>query len=141
MTLTRGQIEHIVGLAITAPSVLNTQPWQFFPHGDVIDVHAVPSRGLPAVDPAARETYISCGAAVFNLRLGIGELRRTAVTSLLPNPEDLAHVANVRIGGPMTLPADERQLADAISPPADQPRAVLGRAGVGSGPQRPVRRR
>ena len=114
MTLTRGQMEHIVGLAITAPSVLNTQPWQFFPHGDAIEVHAVPSRGLPAVDPAARETYISCGAAVFNLRLGIGGLRRTAVTSLLPNPEDVAHVASVRIGGPMTLPADERQLAEAI---------------------------
>jgi nitroreductase len=115
MNLTRRQVEDLVGLAITAPSVLNTQPWQFFPHADVIEVHAVPSRGLPAVDPAAREAYISCGAAVLNLRLGIGALRRTAVTRLLPNPENLAHVATVRIGGPMTLPADEQQLADAMA--------------------------
>lgn len=114
MILTKGQVEHIVGLAITAPSVLNTQPWRFFAHDEVIDVYAVPSRGLPAVDPAARETYISCGAAVFNLRLGIGGLRRTAMTRLLPNRENLAHVASVRIGGPMTLPADERQLAEAM---------------------------
>ena len=76
MILSRGQVEYIVGLAITAPSVLNTQPWRFFAHADAIDVLAVPARGLPIVDPAARETYISCGAAVFNLRLGIGELRR-----------------------------------------------------------------
>jgi nitroreductase len=115
MILTRSQVEHIVGLAITAPSVLNTQPWRFFAHADVIDVHAVPSRGLPVVDPAARETYISCGAAVFNLRLGIGSLRRTPIVHLLPNPENLAHVANVRIGGPMTLSGDELQLAKAIS--------------------------
>ena len=79
MILSRGQVEYIVGLAITAPSVLNTQPWRFFAHADAIDVLAVPARGLPIVDPAARETYISCGAAVFNLRLGIGELRRTPV--------------------------------------------------------------
>jgi nitroreductase len=115
MILTRGQVERIVELAITAPSVLNTQPWQFFAHSDRIDVQAVPARGLPAVDPAARETFISCGAAVFNLRLGIGALRRTAVVRLLPNPDNPALVASVRIGGPMTLPAEESQLFDAIT--------------------------
>ena len=108
-------MEHIVGLAITAPSVLNTQPWRFFAHDDAIDVYVVPSRGLPAVDPTAREAYISCGAAVFNLRLGIGGLHRTPVARLLPNPHTPTHVANVRIGGPMTLPADEHLLADAMS--------------------------
>ena len=107
-------MEHLVGLAIAAPSVLNTQPWRFFAHGDVIDVGAVPSRGLPAVDPSARETYISCGAAVLNLRLGIASLRRTPVVRLLPNPENPAHVASVRIGRPMTLSEDGRRLADAI---------------------------
>ena len=115
MILSRGQAEHIVGLAITAPSVLNTQPWRFFAHDDSIDVFVVPSRGLPVVDPRAREAYISCGAAVFNLRLGIGGLRRTPVVRLLPNPDVPAHVANVRIGGPMTLPPDERHLADAMT--------------------------
>ncbi|HEY9351178.1 MAG TPA: hypothetical protein VIP75_10830 [Acidothermales bacterium] len=114
MILSRQQVEHVVGLAISAPSVLNTQPWRFFAHGDVIDVYALPSRGLPAVDPTAREAYISCGAAVFNLRLAIGMLRRTPVVRLLPDAENVTHVANVRIGDTMTLTVDERQLAHAI---------------------------
>lgn len=114
MILSRQQLEHVVGLAITAPSVLNTQPWRFTAHADVIDVFAVPALEVPVVDPAARETHISCGAAVFNLRLAIAALGRTPVVRLLPNPENRLHVAQVRISGPGALQPHERPLADAI---------------------------
>jgi hypothetical protein len=112
--LTRPQVEQVIAAAIAAPSVLNTQPWRFHAHDDVIDVHAIPSRGLPAVDPSAREAHISCGAALLNLRLAIAAAGRTPIVRLLPDPENRAHVARVRVGGPMTQSPDERRLADAI---------------------------
>ena len=107
------QVEHIVGLAITALSVLNVQPWRFFAHDDAIDVYVVPSRGLPlSIQPPGR--VHPCGAAVFNLwELAASTGHRVA--RLLPNPHTPTHVANVRIGGPMTLPADEHLLANAMS--------------------------
>jgi Putative TM nitroreductase len=100
--LTRPQVEQVIAAAIAAPSVLNTQPWRFHAHDDVIDVHAIPSRGLPAVDPSAREAHISCGAALLNLRLAIAAAGRTPIVRLLPDPENRAHMARERVGGPMT---------------------------------------
>jgi Nitroreductase family len=113
--LTRGQVEQVIAAAIAAPSVLNTQPWRFHAHDGVIDVYAVPTRGLPAVDPAAREAHISCGAAVLNLRLALTAIGRTPIVRLLPDRENRAHVARVRVGGPTTPSSDERRLADAIA--------------------------
>jgi Nitroreductase family len=112
--LTRAQVEQVVAAAIAAPSVLNTQPWRFHSHDDVIDLYAIPTRGLPAVDPSAREAHISCGAALLNLRLAIAAAGRTPVVRLLPDPENRAHVARVRIAGRRTTLPDERLLADAI---------------------------
>ena len=114
MILARETVEQLVLAAIAAPSVLNTQPWHFSAHDDVIDVHAVPTRGLPAVDPSAREAHISCGAAVLNLRLALAVAGRTPIVRLLPDRENRAHVARVRIGGPMTAAPDECELAAAI---------------------------
>lgn len=47
MMLTRPGLEQAVGAALSAPSVMNTQPWRFRVYGDVIDLVADPSRGLP----------------------------------------------------------------------------------------------
>ena len=120
-----GQVEYIVGLAITAPSVLNTQPWRFFAHDDAIDVFAVPSRGLPVVDPTAREAYISCGAAVFNLRLGIGGLvgRRWSGCCRTREPGACRQRAHRR---PDDAPGRRASSVRRHVPPAHQPRTVLG---------------
>jgi hypothetical protein len=58
-----------LGYAILAPSSHNTQPWKFAIIGDELLLLADRTRSLPVVDPFDRELVISCGAALFNLRV------------------------------------------------------------------------
>jgi nitroreductase len=60
-----------VAAAARAPSVHNTQPWLFRLVDGAIEVHADTDRQLPVADPAGRAMRVSCGAALFNLRLAL----------------------------------------------------------------------
>jgi len=106
--------KHLVGSAILAPSVLNTQPWLFHGHGEVINVHADASRMLPVIDPTGRAAMISCAAATFNLRLAIQASGRQPVVHLLPDVDDALHVARVGLTGPAEMTTAERTLYQAI---------------------------
>ena len=57
-----------------APSVHNTQPWWFGTDGQAISLYADASRQLTVADPSGREMLISCGAALFTVRLGLRAL-------------------------------------------------------------------
>jgi hypothetical protein len=113
-TLTRHEVEAAVAAAVSAPSVLNTQPWLFRSRGDVIDLFGDRRRMLQVTDPGERALCISCGAALMNLRLAIEHLWRAPEVELLPTPGDDQHLATVRIGGPYAPPADERNLYSEI---------------------------
>ncbi len=84
--LTPGAAAAVVEIAARAPSVHNTQPWRFRIAGDVIELHADPDRLLIQIDPVARELLISCGAALFGLRLGLRQLGYLPVVELWPDP-------------------------------------------------------
>ena len=79
----------------------------------MIDVYTLPSRGLPAVDPTARRRT-SRAAPRYSTCAWPSACSVAPVVRLLPDAENVTHVANVRIGDSMTLAADERQLAHAI---------------------------
>jgi len=74
-----------VRAAIMAPSIHNTQPWQFASREDGICLYADFSRHLPRTDPAGRELVISCGAASMNLQLAMRHLGFAADVRLLPD--------------------------------------------------------
>ena len=59
---------YLIAVAGRAPSVHNTQPWRFTVSRDAIELQADVSRRL-RVDPDGREMVISCGAALYGLRL------------------------------------------------------------------------
>jgi hypothetical protein len=90
-------IQFAVAAAVHAPSVHNTQPWRFG-HGErAIDVYADTGRRLRVADPAGRELMISCGAAVFTLRVAMRYLGSLPHVRLFPDS------LPPRAGGPGVL--------------------------------------
>src|SRR5260370_13611296 len=105
---------HLIAAAARAPSVHNSQPWRFRAGRDVIELHADRSRSLARVDPAGREALISCGAALFGLRLAVRELGYVPDVQLLPDPRQPHVLARVRLGARMPITPREQQMLTAM---------------------------
>src|SRR5260370_39768333 len=75
----------MLATAARAPSVHNTQPWRFAVPPHAIDLYADPARRLRQ-DRGGREMLISCGAALFGLRLAVRDLGHRPAGSLFPDP-------------------------------------------------------
>jgi hypothetical protein len=121
------QVGYLITTAARAPSVHNTQPWRFKVSEDAIELYADPRRKL-RVDPAGREMLISCGAALFGLRLAIRSLGYQPIVELLPDPARLRLLARVRLSGGTPLSDTERRMLEAVphrhthrGPFADEP--------------------
>ncbi|MGO9504471.1 MAG: Acg family FMN-binding oxidoreductase [Streptosporangiaceae bacterium] len=106
----------LVEAAAAAPSLHNTQPWQFVVSlaAQTVDIHADPSRALPHADPQGRGVHIACGAALLNLRLAVGDLGGEPVVRLLPSAADPLLLATVRIAGARQIRREEHDLRAAI---------------------------
>lgn len=85
-----------VAAAVLAPSVHNSQPWWFSDQEHEITVHADVERRLEVADPGGREMLISCGAALFNVRVALRYLGYVPVAAILPDPDLPGLVARVR---------------------------------------------
>jgi nitroreductase len=112
--LTPAAVATAVAMAARAPSVHNTQPWRFHIAGEVIELHADPDRLLTQIDPAGRELTISCGAALFGLRLGLRQLGYLPAVELWPDPAQPWLVARAWPEGPAALNAVEAELLAAV---------------------------
>jgi hypothetical protein len=108
-----GQVGYLIATAARAPSVHNTQPWRFKAGPDAIELYADPRRKL-RVDPVGREMLISCGAALFGLRLAVRSLGYQPLVELLPDPARLRLLARVRLGAVAPMSADERGMLEAM---------------------------
>ncbi|HEX4458849.1 MAG TPA: nitroreductase [Polyangia bacterium] len=100
--------------AILAPSSHNSQPWRFFIHGNRLDLKADRTRALPVVDPDHRELVISCGAALFHLRLALRYCGYEALVERSPACFAGDVLATVRIGRPRERSSDDEWLFAAI---------------------------
>ena len=108
-----GRVDYMIMMAARAPSVHNTQPWRFKVTEDVIELYADPRRKL-RVDPAGREMLISCGAALFGLRLAARSLGYQPIVQLLPDPDRLRLLARVRLSAGEPLTDTERRMLEAV---------------------------
>jgi hypothetical protein len=82
-----GIIRRLLSAAGAAPSIHNTQPWKFRVVRDVIELRGDPERMLWVADPKGRALHLSCGAALFNLRLAIRMLGGKPLVWPLPDPQ------------------------------------------------------
>ena len=111
-----GQAGYLIRLAARAPSLHNTQPWRFKVSQDALELHADTERQL-RVDPDGREMLISCGAALYGLRLAIRSLGRMPEVELLPDTAATAGrrpLAQVRLGPAAPVTAAEQQMLKAV---------------------------
>jgi len=107
------QVGYLIATAARAPSVHNTQPWRFKVSRYKIELYADLRRKL-RVDPLGREMLISCGAAVFGLRLGVRSLGYLPVVELLPDPDRLRLLARMRLGPAQPITAREQEMLKAL---------------------------
>jgi hypothetical protein len=111
---TADKLRFMLNYAVLAPSSHNSQPWLFDIAGKSVDIYADRTQCLPVVDPLDRELKISCGAALFFLRIATRHFGYTDVVELLPDSDRPDLLARVRLGGPHEATKDEQVLFDAI---------------------------
>jgi hypothetical protein len=103
-----------VQLACRAPSLHNSQPWQWVAQGAGLRLYVDRSRILCSTDKTGREAYISCGAVLDHLRVAMAAAGCTAKVDRFPDPKNLDHLASLDFS-PMSLVTDgHRRRADAI---------------------------
>jgi nitroreductase len=104
--LSPDEVTAVLEAAAMAPSVHNSQPWRFRVLPDRIELHADPTRRLPATDPDDKELRLACGAALTNLRIALEAFGLRPVVTLLPLHTGGEALATVRRGGHVT-PSDQ----------------------------------
>ncbi len=109
------RLRFMLGYAILAPSSHNSQPWLFRLRGDHVEVCADRTRALPVLDPHDRELAISCGAALFNLRIAARHFGCHLTVELLPEPEHHDLLARVALGEKKASSHEENTLFAAIT--------------------------
>ncbi|TMS00276.1 Acg family FMN-binding oxidoreductase [Nonomuraea basaltis] len=109
-------VRRLLVAAGQAPSVLNTQPWRFRVAGhELVELYSDAERRLRVSDPRGRSRHVSCGAALFNLRLAVRTAGRRPMVFLLPAPEEEPDLlAAVRVGAALPATAEQRELYDLI---------------------------
>jgi nitroreductase len=120
VAISSGQAGYLVRVAARAPSLHNTQPWRFKVRPDAIELYADYSRRL-RIDPIGRELLISCGAALYGLRLAVRSLGRTPEVELFGEPAlqpaekaRLRLLARVRLGASAPMTPAERKMLEAV---------------------------
>jgi hypothetical protein len=105
--------QFLIETAARAPSVHNSQPWRFRVGPSVIELSCDRRRRLQT-DPLGREMLISCGAALFGLRLAVRSLGYLPVVTLLPDPAQPRLIARVGIGAAAPMTSEERLMLEAL---------------------------
>ncbi|MDM8358028.1 Acg family FMN-binding oxidoreductase [Pandoraea communis] len=92
--------------AILAPSTHNTQPWRFVISDDMLLLCADRTRALPVSDTYDRELTISCGAALFNLRVALSHFGCPYLIRVMPAVAEPDVLASLQISDEGFVDAD-----------------------------------
>ena len=84
-------------LAVRAPSVHNSQPWQWRVGEHSLHLYANPDLRLPHTDPDARDWMLSCGATLNHCQVAFSALGWQSKVHRFPNPADPNHLAAMEV--------------------------------------------
>ncbi|WP_225728953.1 MULTISPECIES: nitroreductase family protein [unclassified Nocardia] len=107
-------IRAALALAVRAPSVHNTQPWQWRVGDTTVHLYADETRRLALTDPDGRDLLLSCGAALHHFRVAMRSFGWHTVVHRLPNPAEPQHLASIEFSA-ATPTADVVELTRAIN--------------------------
>ena len=99
----------LLRFAILAPSTHNTQPWRFRVRDDGVELWADRGRALARIDPDGRQLVMSCGAALFNLRIAMRRFGLADRVAYFPDRRQPDLLARLQPGG--EVQPDHRDLA------------------------------
>ncbi len=111
---TEEKLKFILNYAILAPSSHNTQPWLFKVDSKTIYLYADRSRGLFVADPKGRELIISCGTALYNLRIALHHFGYKGEITTFPDPTNANLLACIKLGYSIPESTDNKLLFNAI---------------------------
>jgi len=109
-----GHAQYLIATASRAPSIHNSQPWRFRVEPEMVELWSDPRRRT-RTDQLGREMLISCGAALFGLRLAVRSLGYQPVVDLLPDPARPQLLARVRAGRSAPMNALETRMLAAVT--------------------------
>lgn len=84
-------------LANRAPSIHNTQPWQWRVGPHSLNLYARLELRLPHTDPDGRDLIVSCGAALHHATVALSALGWRTTTHRIPNPDHVDHLASLQV--------------------------------------------
>lgn len=99
-------------LALSAPSIFNTQPWHWVVHPVSLELRADRTRQLPMVDPQGRLLTLSCGAALHHALTSLTGIRTEL--AVLPNTSDPDLIATLTVTGQVPATPQPSRLREAI---------------------------
>lgn len=86
-----------LGLAVRAPSVHNSQPWQWRVGPGQLQLWANLDRHLPETDPDRRDLLLSCGATLNHAVVALAALGWQARVHRLPDPVVPEYLASIEL--------------------------------------------
>jgi nitroreductase len=122
---TTAVLEGAAGASLHAPSVFNTQPWNWHLAGDTMELSADPTRRLDSIDPDGRLRLISCGAALHHARVALNAAGFAAIVERFPDPARPDLLARIHLGAAVP-PDPENQRMAAVIPRRRTDRRAFG---------------
>lgn len=107
-------IRTAVAVAARAPSLHNSQPWQWTATGSELHLHLDRARIVRNTDAVGREAVIACGAMLDHLVTTLAAAGWSATVDRFPDPGDCAHLATVTLARSASVAGAARRRADAI---------------------------
>ncbi|SRX94121.1 hypothetical protein MSP7336_02369 [Mycobacterium shimoidei] len=109
-------VENAVLLACRAPSIHNSQPWQWrwIPESRTMQLFLDTGRRVRRADPSGREAIISCGAVLDHFRVAMASAGWQSSIKRFPDSQNPEHLASIELSPRNRVTDADREYADAI---------------------------